>query len=317
VANHIENRRQTGRVFNIQRYSLHDGAGIRTLVFLKGCPLTCLWCSNPESQKAGPELGFIRSACKGDDGCRAPCVPACPEAAITLGLDGIPQVDRGRCTACGECVDPCPEDALKVVGKLMTVAEVMEEVDKDRPFYRRSGGGVTLGGGDPLMQPGFTRALLEEAREECINTALETSAYLPWDQFEPLLHLVDQLYIDLKHMNDAQHRKLTGKSNALILDNLSKVSSVMNWRDIVIRIPLIPGCNDSIENILESARFVAEHGYRQIELMPYHSFGVSKYCQYGREYRLADARTQPAETVARLRGLVSRFGLTEGSDSAS
>ncbi len=317
MANSIENRRQTGRVFNIQRYSLHDGAGIRTLVFLKGCPLTCLWCSNPESQRASPELGFIRSACKGDDGCNAPCVTACPEAAIKLGIDGIPQVNRERCTACGECVAPCPEDALKVVGGLMTVAEVMEEVDKDRPFYRRSGGGLTLGGGDPLMQPGFTRALLEEAREECIHTALETSAYLPWEQFEPLLHLVDQLYIDLKHMNDTQHRKLTGKSNAMILHNLSKVLSVVNRENSVIRIPLIPGCNDSIENVLESARFVAGQGFRQIELMPYHSFGVSKYCQYGREYPLPDARTQPAETVVRLRGLVSRFGLMEVSDPAS
>jgi len=315
-ASHISNRQLTGRVFNIQRYSIHDGAGIRTLVFLKGCPLTCLWCSNPESQKAGPELGFIRSACKGSDGCDAPCVSACPENAITLDVEGIPIIDRERCTACGECVEPCLEDALKIVGKQMTVAQVMDEVEKDRPFYRRSGGGMTLGGGDPLMQHQFSRALLEEAQDAGIHTALETGAYLPWDDFEPLLHHLDQLYIDLKHRDDAQHRKLTGQSNTLILSNLSRVLSIMDPKNVVIRLPLVPGCNDSTENILESARFIADQGYQQIELMPYHTFGVSKYPQYGMEYPLPDLASQSADDVARLRQLVGRFGLTEISGEA-
>jgi pyruvate formate lyase activating enzyme len=306
----------TGRVFNIQRYSIHDGDGIRTLVFLKGCPLVCQWCSNPESQKAGPELGFIKSSCKGNDGCTAPCVTACPENAITLSVEGFPHIDRDRCTACGECVEPCLEDALKVVGKLMTVAEVMAEVEKDRPFYRRSGGGLTIGGGDPLMQHQFTLALLKAAQDEGIHTALETGAYLPWDDFEPILHHLDQLHLDLKHLDDEQHRELTGQSNTMILSNLSKVLSVMNPKDVIIRLPLIPGCNDSTENILESARFVADQGYEQIELMPYHSFGVGKYPQYDMEYPLPDLVPPPPEKVARLREMVGRFGLTEVSGQA-
>ncbi|MFO8010478.1 MAG: glycyl-radical enzyme activating protein, partial [Dehalococcoidia bacterium] len=199
----------TGRIFNIQRYSLHDGSGIRTLVFFKGCPLKCLWCSNPESQKAVPELGFIDARCPGAEMCGAPCVQACPLDAIQLNPQNKPAIDRESCDACGKCARVCPRDALKVVGHEMSVEEVIAEVEKDRPFYRRSGGGLTLGGGEPLSQYKFAKALLEAAEAEYLHTAIETSGHASWEQFETILKHVDLLQIDLKHFDPRKHKELT------------------------------------------------------------------------------------------------------------
>jgi pyruvate formate lyase activating enzyme len=301
----------TGRIFNIQRYSIHDGAGIRTLIFLKGCPLRCQWCSNPESQKSAPELGFIESTCPGVDICGAPCVEACPEEAVSLNARGKPFIDRAECSLCGECAEVCRHDALKLVGREMTVAEVLVEVEKDRPFYRRSGGGITVGGGEPLAQPGFTVALLEAAQDEYLHTALETSGHVRWEQLEAVLGHVDQLHYDVKHMDPERHRELTGQSNELILNNLERVLSIKEPQDVVIRIPVIPGCNDDVENISESAKFVASLGYTQIELMPYHMMGVSKYGQYGMAYRLDGLKPAQEENLRELKEIVSGFGLQE------
>jgi pyruvate formate lyase activating enzyme len=305
----------TGRVFNIQRYSIHDGLGIRTLVFLKGCPLRCLWCSNPESQKSTPELGFIESTCVGAEACGAPCVPACLEEAILLNGRGKPAIDRDVCDNCGTCAEACPHGALTLVGREMSVAEVLAEVEKDRAFYRRSGGGVTIGGGEPLAQHGFTAELLEAAREEYLHTAVETSGYAAWNHFEKVLRHVDLLYFDLKHMDPERHEELTGQSNRLILDNLGKALSIKGPQDVVIRIPVIPGYNDSPENIRESARFVAELGITQIELMPYHRFGASKYRQYGMVYQLDEPAPAPESDLQSLRELVESFGLREVTGS--
>ncbi|MFO8102321.1 MAG: glycyl-radical enzyme activating protein [Dehalococcoidia bacterium] len=301
----------TGRIFNIQRYSLHDGAGIRTLVFFKGCPLTCLWCSNPESQKPGPEVGFIMARCVGLAECGAPCVSACPVEAIRLNDDGKPVIDRERCDACGQCAAVCPQEAMKVVGQEMSVEEVMAEVEKDRPFYRRSGGGLTLGGGEPLAQPRFALALLEAAESEYIHTAIETTGYARWEQFEAVLQHTDLLQMDLKHMDPEKHRELTGQSNELILENLSKVLSVKEPEDVVIRIPVVPGSNDSDENIEESSRFVAGLGFTRIELIPYHKMGSSKYPQYGRVYPLDGLEPPSTEEMQHLKGVVESFGLQE------
>ncbi len=301
----------TGRVFNIQRYSIHDGAGIRTLVFLKGCPLRCLWCSNPESQKGTPELGFIESRCVGVEGCDAPCVSVCHEEAMALDEQGKPRIDRLRCNDSGACAEACHHDALKLVGHEMTVAEVMAEVEKDRAFYRRSGGGLTIGGGDPLAQPLFTAELLEAAQEEYLHTAIETSGHVAWQHFERALRSVDLLHIDLKHIDPVKHKELTGQSNALILGNLAKILSIKEPQDVVIRIPVIPGCNDSVENIRESAKFVAALGFTQIELMPYHEFGKSKYDQYGMTYELDQAEPVPEDDLQSFRELAESFGLRE------
>ena len=300
-----------GRVFNIQRYSIHDGAGIRTLVFLKGCPLRCLWCSNPESQKSIPELGFIEARCVGSEVCGAPCVSVCSLEAIGLNVQNKPEIDRERCDACGKCAEACTQDALKVVGFDMAVDEVLAEVEKDRAFYRRSGGGLTIGGGEPLMQYRFTAELLEAAQEEYLHTAIETCGHAPWDLFEAVLKHVDLLQLDLKHMDPERHRELTGQSNELILDNLKKVLSVKTPQDVIIRIPVIPGCNDSIEDITETARFVSDLGFKQIELIPYHRLGVSKYTQYGMAYLLAESDPESQVDLDDLKKMVEDFGLTE------
>ncbi len=300
-----------GRIFNIQRYSLHDGSGIRTLVFLKGCPLRCLWCSNPESQKSAPELGFIESRCVGQEACGAPCVSACLEGAVLSNGQGTPAIDRGACTHCGECADACCHDALKLVGRELSVAEVLAEVEKDRAFYRRSGGGITIGGGEPLAQHEFTAALLEAAQEQYLHTAIETCGHVAWKHLERVLRFVDLLHFDLKHMDPRRHAELTGRSNELILGNLTKVLRVKEPQDVVIRIPVIPGCNDSAENIRESATFVANLGFTQIELMAYHRFGASKYRQYGMVYQLDEPAPGAESDLQDLRRLVESLGLQE------
>ena len=302
---------KTGRIFNIQRYSLHDGSGIRTLVFLKGCPLKCLWCSNPESQKSMPELGFIEARCVGQEACGAPCVSACLEEAVLLDGRGKPAIDRSACDNCGRCAEACCYDALKLVGREMSVAEVLAEAEKDRPFYRRSGGGVTIGGGEPMAQYKFTTELLEAAQAEYLHTAMETSGHVTWERLEGALRYVDLLHFDLKHMDPRRHEELTGRSNELILSNLGRVLCIKEPEDVVIRIPVIPGCNDSVENIRESATFVSQFGFRQIELMPYHRFGVSKYHQYGMPYQLDALGPAPESDLEGLRRLVESFGLQE------
>jgi pyruvate formate lyase activating enzyme len=301
----------TGRVFNIQRYSLHDGFGIRTLIFLKGCPLKCLWCSNPESQKTGPELGFIQARCVGTDTCGAPCVSACSLDAISLNQQDEPEIDRNICDACGECGEACSDDALKVVGHEMSVDEVMAEVEKDRAFYRRSGGGITIGGGEPLAQYRFAAAILEAAGEEYLHTAIETTGYASWEHFETVLKHVDLLQMDLKHIDPQKHKELTGQSNELILDNLRKVLSVKEPQDVIIRIPVIPGCNDTVENIRESAKLIAELGFTQIELVPYHRLGASKYPQYGVVYPLNASEPPSRADMRDLKSIVESLGLRE------
>lgn len=294
-----------GRVLNIQRYSLHDGSGIRTLVFLKGCPLHCLWCSNPESQQHIPQLGFIASRCVGASGvCGGACVSVCPVTALSWDSEERPIIDRQVCDACGLCTQACPQDALEVVGRDMTVDEVIAEVEKDRPFYRRSGGGVTVGGGEPLLQHHFTSALLEAAHGVYLHTALETSGFAAWDHFESVLKHVDLLQIDFKHIDPVKHKELTGQSNELIIDNLRRVLSVKSPQDVVVRFPVIPGCNDSVQIIRDMAEFVMGLGFMQIELIPYHKMGVSKYAQYGMAYPLLDCESPSESEMARLREVV-------------
>ncbi len=297
----------SGQVFNIQRYSMHDGDGIRTLVFLKGCPLACLWCSNPESQQNTPQLGFIEAKCTGTESCDAPCISACPISAIHLTEQDKPFIDRTVCDDCGQCVEACPHDAFKVVGREMTVAEVMAEVEKDRIFYRRSGGGVTIGGGEPMLQYGFTTELLKAAQEEYLHTALETCGLVSWEHFKTALQYVDLLHIDLKHIDSQKHKVLTGQPNDVILNNLRQVLTIKSAKDVVIRVPVIPGCNDNVDNISQTAKFVAELGFTQIELMPYHNMGASKYAQYGMTYLLDTLNATHESELQDLRDLVKRF----------
>ncbi len=274
-------------------------------MFLKGCPLRCLWCSNPESQQHVPQLGFIASRCVGVGGqCGGACLSVCPVSALHLGVEDKPIIDWQVCDACGLCAQACPEGALEVVGRDMSVDEVIAEVEKDRPFYRRSGGGVTLGGGEPLLQHHFTSALLEAAHDVYLHTALETSGFAAWEHFEPVLKHVDLLQIDLKHLDPIRHREVTGQSNELILENLRRVLSVKAPQDVIVRFPVIPGCNDSVEEIRDMTEFVMGLGFTQIELIPYHKMGVSKYAQYGMAYPLLNCESPSETDMARLREVV-------------
>jgi pyruvate formate lyase activating enzyme len=302
---------KSGLVFNIQRYAIHDGSGVRTLVFMKGCPLQCRWCSNPEGQKGHPEIGFMAGRCVGAETCRARCADACPEEGITLSLEGKPVIDRGSCTHCLACSEACYYGALELIGREMTLEEVLREVEKDRPFYRRSGGGVTVGGGEPLMQAEFVAQLLAACQERHLHTAIETTGFGSRRQLEELLEHVDLAYFDVKHMDPARHRELTGVPNRVALENIGAALSVDRRCEVILRVTIIPGFNDSEENISASARFAVEAGCEKIELVPYHALGAGKYAQYGREYRMGSEVSPSREEMARLRRMVEGFGLKE------
>lgn len=293
-----------GLVYDIQRFAIHDGPGIRTLVRMKGCPITCLWCSSPQSQKPSPEILHIELDCRK---C-GHCAEVCPLQAITLSGDSYPEIDRGACDVCGQCVEECPNNALELAGKWVTVEELFREVDKDSPFYRRSKGGVTVGGGDPVMQIDFVTAFLKRCKQSYIHTAIETCGFVKWERLKGMLDHVDLVYMDIKHMNDAAHRELTGVSNELILENARQVAAM---RSLIIRIPLIPGYNDSDDNVLDTATLAAEldKNLQRVELLPYHKFGTQTYGQLGREYKLAGVEPPSDDHMKRLADIVECCGV--------
>jgi pyruvate formate lyase activating enzyme len=255
-----------GTVFNIQRYSLHDGPGIRTTVFLKGCPLRCWWCHNPEGMSPEPELSFIEARCVRCGQCQT----ICPRTA-----GGHVQTPVENCILCGACAEVCPTQARRIIGRDMTVEEVLAEAIKDRVFYEDSGGGVTFSGGEPLMQGEFLGVLLQGCKSAGLHAAIDTCGYAPQEELLDLAALADLVLYDLKVMDDGQHRRLTGVSNAAILDNLRALGRV--HRNIWIRVPVIPGVNDGPENMEAIAREAAAlPGVRQINLLPYHKTGSHK-----------------------------------------
>ncbi len=293
-----------GLVFNIQKFSLHDGSGIRTLVFLKGCPLACRWCSNPEGQARSAELAYNPEKCIGMTEC-AECVPACKLGAIQPGDDGKVEIDRERCNNCGKCVEPCPSMALELFGKPMTVEDVLEVVEEDSRFYARSGGGLTVSGGEPLLQARFARRLLEAAQSRGIDTALETSGHGRWEDLEDLCQHVDQVFYDVKCIDPEKHKKGVGVGNKLILENLQRLCRRSTGLRVTVRTPVIPGLNDSLEEIEAIANFVESlPGSCQYELLPYHGFGEPKYRQLGMEYPLRDLKPPTEEQMDRLRKIV-------------
>ena len=300
----------TGIVFDIQRYSIHDGPGIRTLVFLKGCPLTCKWCCNPEGQKSQPEIRFLETKCVAEEKCKAPCLKACPNGAISLNEAGKPKTDTEICRSRGECAEVCYYGARVLSGKSMTVEELLSEVRKDEPFYRNSSGGVSVGGGEPMVQFEFTREFLKRCKEHSLHTTLETCGHVPWEHLRAVLEYVDLVYYDIKHMNPLKHKELVGVSNDLILRNARYVLSSNNT-EVIIRIPIIPGLNDFEENIKATASFVAESGGKMMELLPYHRLGVSKYRQFSRKYELKDIEPPTKEQMQMLRRLVKSSGIKE------
>ncbi len=293
-----------GLIYDIQKFAIHDGPGIRTLVFMKGCPLKCLWCSTPQTQKSSPDLLYIEVHC---NFCHS-CVDACPKEAIKISEEGKIKIDRNLCNTCGECVEICQNEALKIAGDERTVEVLYQEIVKDSPFFRRSDGGVTIGGGEPTMQPEFVSTLLIEFKKTFIHTALETCGYAKWENLEMILEHIDFLYFDIKHMDPLEHKKITGVSNELILENVKKASKM---RPIIIRIPLIPGLNDSEENLLNTAKFAAKLGKNllRIEILPYHKFGTGTYKQLGREYKLEDIEPPSEEYMNKLKKIIESCGV--------
>jgi pyruvate formate lyase activating enzyme len=299
----LSHRDASGLIFDIQRFSLHDGHGIRTLVFMKGCPLACAWCSNPESQKTQPEIMFFQEKCLG---CEA-CLGACPNAFLLK--EKFPRTPAA-CLGCGRCVEVCYAEARHLVGRRMSVAEVLKVIRSDRAFYEQSGGGgVTVGGGEPLLQHRFVTELLASCRREGLHTALETCGFSPWENMENVLRHVDQLLFDIKCMDPVRHRKLTGADNAPILDNARKAASRV--REMVVRFPLIPGINSDEGDLRALGRFVKDElpGVSRIDLMPYHSTGESKSVRLFREYPLAGAAPLSRNEVLAAQGILESFGL--------
>jgi pyruvate formate lyase activating enzyme len=302
--NETENTK--GIIFNLQRYSIHDGPGIRTTVFLKGCPLRCLWCQNLESQASQPEIFFNREKCTG---CGT-CVEACPEGAIKI-KDGVSRTNRQLCKGRGKCAEVCPNEARNLMGRYVTAGEVFKEVKADEIFYQRSGGGVTLSGGEPLAQPEFDIALLKLCKDAGINTALDTSGYERWETLRRVLNYVDLVLYDFKHMDPVEHKKCTGVSNDLILDNARKIHHESSI-PILARVPIIPGYNDSVENIEATARFIATEldNSTKVHLLPYHRLGEIKYERLERPGKSVSIEPPSEERMSKLKKMVESFGLT-------
>ena len=291
----LDNR--TGLIFNIQRYSLHDGPGIRTLVFLKGCPLRCRWCSNPESQQFEPELAYNEGKCIGSTEC-SQCLKECPHGAIFEKENGKMGIDRGACQVCFHCVDVCPALAMKAFGEPMSVEQVLSVVEADGIFYARSGGGITLSGGEPLVQAGFVGELLGEARRRRLNTSMETSGFGNWQDLERICQNLDSILFDIKCMDPGKHREFVGVSNENILANFRHLCSSFPALPKKVRTPIVPGFNDSEEEIEAIVDFLSDCPNVEYELLAYHRLGQPKYCYLGRDYPLADVVLDEARLKA-------------------
>jgi len=293
-----------GLVFDIQRFALHDGPGIRTTVFLKGCPLRCLWCHNPESQAFAPELSFRSELCHD---CFS-CVRVCPSGAHQI-LDGQHIVDHQKCETNGRCVEECAYGALKIVGHEMAVEEVMAEVLKDRDYYLRSAGGMTLSGGEPMAQFEFTRELLRAAKEDGLHTCVDTCGVAQPDKFEEILRFTDLFLFDYKASDPDKHRRFTGQSNELVLSNLDLL--YRRGAQIVLRCPLVPGLNDHPEHLREIAGLAKAYpNLKGIQIMPFHNFGCDKAREIGRAPALPELKSANEKTQSKWFAELHRLGCT-------
>ena len=302
VAENDNGWQPTGVVFDIQRFSIHDGHGIRTLIFLKGCPLKCEWCTNPESQLFTSQIGFFTDKCSG---CMK-CADICPygQAFRESG-----RIYWENCKKCFNCVDACLYEARILYGKRMTVDDVVNIARRDKVFFDNSGGGVTIGGGEAVAQPAFTGEILRRCREEGIHTAMETCGFSSWESLKNIIRHVDLLLYDFKNMNSDAHKAKTGVGNESILDNAIMASGMVD--EMIVRFPLIPDFNDSLENAHEMGAFIGKNmpSVKRLDILRYHSVGASKNARIGKEYPFRYENELSDEKTARLKAILESYGL--------
>jgi pyruvate formate lyase activating enzyme len=291
-----------GRIARIARSAVHDGPGVRTVVFFKGCPLRCTWCHSPETQGIDAEVLLLQDRCI----CCGACLGACEHAAARLQGDG-PAIDRARCARCGDCAAVCPSGARELHGALLDVGAVMAAIRRDVPFYDGSGGGVTFSGGEPLLQPTFLVALLERCRAEGVRAAVETCGHAPREAALRVLEHSPLFLYDVKLVDNDRHRVATGASNTPIIANLRELAG--RHADVVIRFPLVPGVTDDEENVRGVAALAASVGVTRIDVLPYHRAGAAKYWRLGRTYALDAVPATAAEEAASAAALMREFGL--------
>jgi len=291
-------------IFNIQRFSIHDGPGIRTTVFFKGCPLRCQWCHNPESIELSPEIGYHEARCIK---CHK-CIEVCPKEAVSKSQKGV-MINREKCDGCGKCAEICYSRALELYGRHMKIEEAMAEVLRDLPFYNNSNGGVTASGGEPLAQANFVADFFLRAREEGIHTALDTSGHAQWATLRKVLDYTNLVLYDVKTMNPERHKMLTGVSNDLILANLER--TCREGTPVIVRIPLVPNYN--IVNVEEDIKEIADflqnlNSVRRVDLLPFHRLGKSKYLMLDRNY-IVDIEPPDKEYVEKAQKILVSSGI--------
>jgi len=293
----------TGVIFDVKRFAVHDGPGIRTTVFLKGCPLRCQWCHNPESWYPTPEMSVRRNLCLR---CGR-CVEACPHDAITLNDDG-PAIDAERCQACGACVSACPSGAREILGRPVSVDEVIARVERDVPFYDQSGGGVTFSGGEPMAQVEFLGALLARCKAHDLHTAVDTSCHASWEAFKSILPNVDLFLCDVKHADAKIHEQITGVTNELLIENLKQINK--SSKRIFLRFPVIPGVNDDLDNVDALGRLASSLGaVARIDILPYNETMQGKLTRLTGSYELVESTRPSDEHVRMIADRLEGFGL--------
>jgi len=292
---------ESGWIFDLQRFAVHDGPGIRSLLFVKGCPLRCPWCANPESQASAPELLLDAERCVACGG----CARACENGAVSQA-NGALRFLRERCLACGRCAETCGAEARVRAGRSIAADAAVAELLRDELFFQNSGGGVTLGGGEPLAQPAFAAAVLRRCRERAIHTAVETCGQVPWESVEAILPWTSLFLFDLKHIDAVRHREATGGDLAAILATLDRLAG---RAPVIVRIPVIPGFNDAPETIGAIGARAARAGVREIHLLPYHSLAESKYRRLGRTYPFGGRLPIPPDRLEAMRATLAAAGL--------
>lgn len=296
-----------GLIFNIERYAVHDGPGIRTIVFLQGCPLKCSWCQNPEGQELTPQIAFFKEKCTL---CRK-CIEVCRKNAIKELHNNI-VINSSECLGCGTCIGSCSNDALNLLTRFLSAKEVLEMVMQDEVFYRRSGGGITLSGGEPFMQLKFSLEILRLAKERGLDTCIETCGYFNFKNKNSakMIELVDTFYYDLKNMDSQRHKEETGIENSKILKNFVTLCEL--GKKVIVRIPVIPNFNDSMRNIHATAEFIRNTNRGNIirvELLPYHELGVKKYQRLGKEYFLKEIKPPTNIKMLEIKEVFNQYEL--------